>query len=401
MLWNALLLALKEIKHNSLRSFLTILGIVIGVASVIIMITVGNGATLQVTQQIESLGSNLLIISPGQRIAMGQRSTAKNFKIADLESIKKNIKNISAIAPVSTDPTTVVYSNKNWSTNITGTDNEYFSAANWKISEGRLFTETESRIGKAVCILGNTVKKELFDNQNPIGYKIRLEKMSCQVIGLLKSKGQSTLGSDQDDFILLPLRTFHRRISGNTDIKRIMISVNNNISTEKVKEEIQTLLRKIRRVSNNEEDDFTVLDMKQIANMLSSTTNTLTMLLSSIAAVGLLVGGIGIMNIMLVSVSERTREIGIRLAIGAMKRDVLTQFLVEAVVLSVLGGIIGIIVALIGSVIIVKIIGTAFVLHFNIIITALLFSAGVGIIFGYFPALKAARLNPIDALRYE
>jgi putative ABC transport system permease protein len=401
MIWNALLLALREIRRNALRSFLTILGIVIGVAAVIIMVTIGGGATVQVTEQIASLGSNLLIITPGQRMGMGQRSPAAAFAVADAQAIERESNSIAAIAAVASGAATVVFGNENWNTRVTGATNEYFKVGNWTLQSGRIFTQGELQAGKAVCVLGETVRKKLFGQQDPLGQKVRLAKMSCQVIGLLQTKGQSTMGSDQDDFMVLPLRTFQRRIAGNQDIGVIMVSVSEGVSTRKVEEDITRLLRERRHVSASEEDNFSVTDMKEIAEMVSGTTRVLTTLLGAVAAVSLLVGGIGIMNIMLVSVTERTREIGIRLAIGALEREVLTQFLVEAVALSTLGGLIGILLALGGSVALARFMDVPFVLDINIIVVAFLFSAAVGVIFGYFPARKAARMDPIDALRRE
>lgn len=401
MLWNALLLAMREIRRNIMRSFLTILGIVIGVAAVIIMVTIGGGATVQVTEQISSLGSNLLMVSPGQRLGMGQRSAAAAFEMDDVQAIAREINSIAAVAPSSYQGATVVFGNENWSTNITGTTNQYFKVGNWTFNSGRSFTESEQRAGKAVCILGQSVRKELFGGQDPLGQKIRLAKFSCQVIGLLDAKGQSTMGTDQDDLVILPLRTFQRRIAGNQDIRLLKISVKEGASTQKAEQDITRLLRERRHISANEEDNFSVMDMKEISNMLSGTTRVLTMLLGAVAAVSLLVGGIGIMNIMLVSVTERTREIGIRLAIGAMEREVLMQFLVEAVVLSSLGGIIGIVLALVGSVVLADLMQVPFVFNVNIVVLAFIFSAAVGVIFGYLPARKAARLDPIDALRHE
>ncbi|MGX9462834.1 ABC transporter permease [Shewanella sp. A14] len=401
MLWNAVLLAMREIRRNVMRSFLTILGIVIGVAAVIIMVTIGGGATLQVTEQVASLGSNLLLVSPGQRMGMGQRSSASAFRLDDAEAISRDINNISAVAPSSSQGTTVVYGNENWSTSIMGSTNQFFVAGNWIFKSGRSFTQSELRAGKAICVIGETVHKQLFGEQNPLGQKIRIEKFTCEVIGLLNAKGQSTMGSDQDDLVVLPLRTFQRRLAGNQDIKLIQISVNEGESTQKVKQAIIQLLRERRHIASNEEDDFTVMDMKEISNMLSGITKVLTTLLGAVAAVSLLVGGIGIMNIMLVSVTERTREIGIRLAIGAMEREVLLQFLVEAVMLSSLGGIVGIILALIGSVSLANLMNVPFVFNLGIILISFLFSAAVGVIFGYFPARKAAQLDPIEALRHE
>ena len=401
MIWNALSLAMREIRRNIMRSFLTILGIVIGVAAVIIMVTIGGGATVQVTEQISSLGSNLLMVSPGQRLGMGQRSAAAAFEMDDVQAIAREINSIAAVAPSSYQGATVVFGNENWSTNITGTTNQYFKVGNWTFNSGRSFTESEQRAGKAVCILGQSVRKELFGGQDPLGQKIRLAKFSCQVIGLLDAKGQSTMGTDQDDLVILPLRTFQRRIAGNQDIRLLKISVKEGASTQKAEQDITRLLRERRHISANEEDNFSVMDMKEISNMLSGTTRVLTMLLGAVAAVSLLVGGIGIMNIMLVSVTERTREIGIRLAIGAMEREVLMQFLVEAVVLSSLGGIIGIVLALVGSVVLADLMQVPFVFNVNIVVVAFIFSAAVGVIFGYLPARKAARLDPIDALRHE
>jgi putative ABC transport system permease protein len=401
MLWNALLLAMREIRRNVMRSFLTMLGIVIGVAAVIIMVTIGGGATVQVTDQISSLGSNLLMVTPGQRMGMGQRSAAPQFDMADVEAIARDIGSISAVAPSTTQAVTAVFGNENWSTSVIGTNDQYFRVRNWTIGTGRQFSQNELRAGKAVCVLGGTVRKELFGSQDPIGSKIRLEKLSCEVIGLLESKGQSTMGRDQDDLILIPLRTYQRRIAGNQDIALIQVSVQDSASTEKVEGDIKRLLRERRHISAKEDDDFSVMDLKEITKMLTGTTQVLTMLLGAVAAVSLLVGGIGIMNIMLVSVTERTREIGIRLAIGALEREVLMQFLVEAVMISSLGGIIGITLAVVSSILLTDLMHVPFVFNAGIVAVAFLFSAAVGVVFGYFPARKAARLDPIEALRHE
>ena len=401
MLWNTILLALRAIKRNVLRSFLTVLGIVIGVAAVITMVTIGGGATLQVKQQIASMGSNLLMVTPGKRLGPGQSSNTVPFKEADVEAISREIASIAAISPVSSQSLKAIFSNQNWTTQVTGSDSQYLKVTNRSISSGRTFNESEIRAGASVCLMGETVRKKLFGGQEPLGERIRLQNLSCEVIGLLNPKGQNTMGQDQDDIIIIPLRTFQRRIAGNQDVAMIQLSIQNGASTEKAQQEITRLMRERRHLSPSDDDNFNVMDMKEIASMLTGTTTLLTALLSAVAAVSLLVGGIGIMNIMLVSVTERTREIGIRLAIGALETEVLLQFLVEAVVLSSLGGLIGIGLALAGSLWLASFLRVPFVFNTNIVIVAFLFSAAVGVIFGYFPALKAARLDPIEALRHE
>ena len=401
MLGNSILLAFREIRRNVMRSFLTILGIVIGVAAVITMVTIGGGATVQVSQQISSLGSNLLMVTPGKRLGPGQSSDTVPFKMSDAEAIVRDVRSIAAVAPVSSQSLQAVSGNENWSTSVTGTDNQYFKVTNRSVRAGRIFTESELRSGSAVCILGDTVRKKLFGNQDPLGEKMRLQKLSCKVVGLLESKGQSTMGQDQDDLVVIPLRTLQRRVTGSQNISLIQVSVRDGASTEKVQRDIGQLMRERRHLAPDEEDNFNVMDMKEITKMLTGTTQMLTALLSAVAAVSLLVGGIGIMNIMLVSVTERTHEIGIRLAIGALEREVLMQFLVEAVVLSSFGGLLGIVLALAGSVWLASLLNVPFVFNAGIMVISFLFSAAVGVIFGYFPALKAARLDPIVALRHE
>ncbi len=401
MLWNALLLALRELRRNKMRSFLTMLGIIIGVAAVITLVTLGGGATKQVTEQIASLGSNMLMIRPGKQMGPGQSSGAGPFKQADADGLAREIPSLAAVAPSVSSSMTAIYASENWNTTVTGTTDDYFTISNRKIKSGRIFTSAEVRSGAAVCVIGETVSRKLFGSQDPIGSHIRLTRLSCEIIGLLQPKGQSSMGSDQDDITVIPLRTFQRRVAGNTDVTMIQVSVRDGASTEKAKKEISRLLRIRRHLSSNEEDNFDVMDLKEIASMLTGTTRILTSLLGAVAAVSLLVGGIGIMNIMLVSVTERTREIGTRLAIGALEWEVLLQFLVEAVVISSCGGMIGILVALSASVVLAKALMVPFIFNGSIILVAFLFSAAVGVIFGYFPARKAARLDPIDALRHE
>jgi putative ABC transport system permease protein len=400
MLWNTVLLALRAIRRNLLRSFLTVLGIVIGVAAVITMVTVGNGATQSVKDQISSMGSNLLIVVPGQRFGPGSDG-APLFKSADVEAIRNQITAAERVAPMVSKAVTAVYQANNWSTVVVGTSESYFVSGNWRLAAGRTFNETEERSGKAVCVIGETVRERLFGRQNPVGSEIRIKQFACEVIGLLEPKGQSAMGSDQDDTVVMPLRTVQRRLSGSPDINRLTVSVRDGASMDSVKEQVALLMRERRNIGENEEDDFRVMDTRQIAETLTSTTKILTMLLAAVAAVSLLVGGIGIMNIMLVSVTERTREIGTRLAIGALEREVLLQFLIEAVVLACLGGLVGIALATGASIGLAGLMKVPYLFDPGINLLSFAFAAAIGVIFGYFPARRAAGLNPIDALRHE
>jgi putative ABC transport system permease protein len=402
MLWNTLLLALKEIRRNLTRSFLTVLGILIGVAAVITMVTLGNGATAAVSTQISSLGSNLLMVRPGQRLGAGRDTAgAAAFKLADASAIESEVSQLNGVAPVVSRTVTVVHLASNWSTSVVGSSNAYFSVGNWKIVDGRIFSDTELQTGKAVCVLGETTSNKLFGSENPVGGTIRIKQFSCEVIGLLAAKGQSSMGRDQDDTIVMPLRTVQRRLTGNQDVGMLLVSVQDGASTSAAKQQIEVLMRERRRIAANQEDDFNVLDTREIAEMLSSTTRVLTLLLGAVAAVSLLVGGVGIMNIMLVSVTERTREIGIRLAVGALEREVLLQFLIEAVVLSSIGGLLGMMLATVASIVLANLMAVPYVFGLQINLLAFLFSAAIGVIFGYFPARRAARMDPIEALRHE
>ena len=400
--WNTLLLAFREIRRNLLRSFLTILGIVIGVASVITLVTLGDGATKMVSDQISSLGSNLLSLRPGQRMGPGMGgSGAPAFKMADVEAIKNQVSGLNAVAPTSNKSVTIVYGAENWLTSVTGTTNAWFVAGNWRISTGRQFTDSEERAGRAVCIIGETVRQQLFGNQNPVGSEIRIKQFSCEVIGLLASKGQGAMGMDQDDVVVMPLRAVQRRLTADQDVRGIMISVKDGDHIPEVMEQVKLLMRERRKLDDNEADNFSLFDTRQIAETLSGTIGTMTMLLGAVAAVSLLVGGIGIMNIMLVSVTERTREIGIRLAIGALEHEVLLQFLTEAVVLSAFGGLVGIVLAAIACYFLSDVLSVPFLFNPSINLLAFGFSATIGVIFGYVPARRAAQLDPIEALRHE
>jgi putative ABC transport system permease protein len=403
MFWNAILLALREIRRNVLRSSLTILGIVIGVAAVITMVTIGEGATAQVQADIGKLGTNLLQVFRGQGFGGpgGARVATAPFSIDDVRAIEDEIYGVEAVAPSANSGAQAIYGNNNWSTQVTGSTDKFLEVRDWTLASGRNFSDSELRAGCAVCLLGNTVKRELFAQEDPVGATIWLQKLSCQVIGVLEAKGQSGFGQDQDDLVVIPLRTLQRRMAGNADVSSILVSARDGVSTEKVQADLESLLRERRKIRPGAEDDFNVRDLKEVASAFTSSTRVLTALLGAVAAVSLIVGGVGIMNIMLVSVTERTREIGTRLAVGALARDVLLQFLIEAVVLAALGGLIGILLGLTAGAVATSAFKVPFVLNPSIVILSFTFSAAVGIVFGYFPAQRAAQLDPIEALRHE
>ena len=398
---NTLLLALREIRRNLLRSFLTMLGIVIGVSAVITMVTLGNGATQAVQNQIASLGSNLLQVRPGQRLGPGGGG-GPAFAVADVEAIASQIGGVRAVAPEVRSGTTVVANGRNWTTSVTGTNNDWFQIGNWTIASGRGFEPDEEKVGAAVCVIGATVKRELFGaGADPIGEPLRVKQFSCNVVGVLASKGQGAMGNDQDDTVVLPLATVQRRVVGHTRVNTLLVSMRDGSDTNRVKASLTQLLRERRKLADGDDDIFNVLDTRQIADTLSGTTQVMTMLLGAVAAVSLVVGGIGIMNIMLVSVTERTREIGVRLAIGALEREVLLQFLIEAVALAALGGLIGIVLATGASIALAQVMQVPYRFDASINLLSFAFSAAIGVVFGYFPARRAARLDPIDALRHE
>ena len=403
MFIETLKLSLRTILRNALRSFLTVLGIIIGVAAVIAMVALGQGTTAQVTSSVAKLGSNLLMVraargGPGPDVA---GATPKSFSLRDAEAISTQVQGVRVVAPAASTQMTAVYGNLNHAMSVTGTDNRFFDARDWPVVEGREFTDAELQSGTASCILGNTTKTTLFGDSDPLGATIRLKQVSCKVIGMLEAKGASGFGTDQDDIVIMPLKTVQRRVIGNTDVPLIYVAVADGYTTADVTNGIDELLRERRHIGVGERDDFSVFDMAQIASVLTGITGVLTGLLAAVAGVSLLVGGIGIMNIMLVSVTERTREIGIRLAIGAEAGQVLMQFLVEAVVLSLFGGLVGILVGFGLSAVAASFLHVPLVVDPKIVAIAFLFSAAVGVVFGYFPARRAARLDPIEALRHE
>ena len=401
MFLNTILLALRSIRRNLLRSFLTILGIVIGVSAVITMVTLGNGATLAVQQQIQGLGTNLLQIRTGQRIGPGA-APAPAFKDTDAQVIAQQIGGIAAVAPEARSSVTLVADGRNWSSTVIGSTNAWLQAGNWKLSQGREFTDEELRAGKAVCLIGSTLHRELYQNSDDVlGRQLRVKAFSCSIIGVLDSKGQGAFGNDQDDQVLIPLKTLQRRVTGNTRVSTLLVSMADDSDPERVKNSLRDLLRELRKLAPGDEDNFNVLDTKQLADTMAGTTKVMTTLLGAVAAVSLLVGGIGIMNIMLVSVTERTREIGLRLAIGALESEVLLQFLIEAVVLAALGGLIGIAIAGLASVGLAQVMQVPFIFNPMVNLLSFVFSAAIGVLFGYFPARRAAQLDPIEALRHE
>ena len=397
---NTLLLSLRSIRRNLMRSFLTILGIVIGVSAVITMVTLGNGATLAIQNQISGLGTNLLQVRPGQRMGPGSGG-APAFKDTDADAIAQQIGGVAAVAPEGRTGGSVVAGGRNWSTSIIGSTNAWLQTGNWTVQNGREFSDAELRSGAAVCIVGSTVQRELFGGRDPVGQMLRVRAFTCEVVGMLGSKGQGAFGNDQDDVVLLPLKTLQRRVTGSTRVQTLLVSMQEGSDPERVKASVTQLLRERRKLAAGDEDNFNVLDTKQLADTLSGTTKVLTTLLGAVAAVSLLVGGIGIMNIMLVSVTERTREIGLRLAIGALEREVLLQFLIEAVVLAALGGLIGIVLATGASVLLSSVMDVPYVFNAGVNLMSFVFSAGIGVLFGYFPARRAARMDPIEALRHE
>jgi putative ABC transport system permease protein len=402
MLWESVKLALRSVRRNVLRSILTLLGIVIGVGAVIALVTIGSGANEKISSDIAKLGSNMLIVRPGNQ-GPGQpgANDARSFTERDVEALRSGVSEVRAIAPTASKQATVVFEATSSDINVTGADEAYFITQDWTFKEGGSFTASDVRAASNVCVIGTTVVSTMLPNVEPIGQTIRLNAMPCTVVGVLASKGQSAFGTDQDNIVVMPLRTFQRRIAGNIKITNISVSANSPLAVKSAQDSITAILRATRHIGENDADDFSVRDMTQIAATMSSTTTIMTGLLGAVAAVSLLVGGIGIMNIMLVSVTERTREIGIRLAIGALASQVLTQFLVEAVVLCLLGGVLGVCLGLGLASLATTLLDLPFAPDPKVIVVAFSISGLIGLVFGFFPARNAARLDPIEALRHE
>lgn len=400
-------IALRAIRANKMRSTLTSLGIIIGVAAVIIMLAIGHGAQISIQEDMKTMGSNLIIIRSGSSTsggARGGRGSLPTMKAGDGNAIQEKISKIRLAAPVLEQTNQVVYGNANWATSITGTDNRYFELKEWALAYGRSFSDSDVKNASKVAVLGRTVVTELFGDVDPIGKTVRIKGLPFTVIGVLEKRGENGMGMDQDDGVYIPITTAQKKVIGITfpdQVNVVMLQAVDAESTYSAQEDIRRLLRQRHNLGANKDDDFIIMNLTQMQEMMESSTRIMTILLGSIASISLIVGGIGIMNIMLVSVTERTREIGIRMAIGAKSWDIRMQFLTEAVVLSLIGGIIGIITGFSG-VELIKIFSN-FKAQISIlyVIVPFCFSGLVGILFGFYPAYKASLLNPINALRYE
>jgi putative ABC transport system permease protein len=401
---NIFRLALRSLARNKLRSSLTMLGIVIGVGAVIATVSIGQGAEFLIRQSIQSLGTNAVFISAGSNRPGGLRMgfwAVKSLTMDDVLAILREVPLIREASPVVVNRQQVVYQNQNWSTTVNGTSPNYFTIRTWAVSSGTVFSDEEVETDANVCVLGTTVSRYLFGEEDPVGKIIRIRDLPFKVVGLLESKGQSVTGDDQDDRLFAPYTTVQKKLSGITWIQYINASAISPEASEASVPQIESLLRERHRIRPGTDDDFSVRTQSDVADLLTSTQRVMTLLLGSIASVSLLVGGIGIMNIMLVSVTERTREIGLRMAVGATEADVQSQFLIEAVTLSLMGGLLGIVAGLGGSAAISNFLGWPTLLSASAIAAAALFAGAVGVFFGYYPARKAARLDPIEALRYE
>jgi putative ABC transport system permease protein len=396
---------MRSLGKNKLRTLLTMMGIIIGVASVISMLAIGEGSKKNIQASISSMGTNSIMIIPGTITQGGVRmeaGTSQTLKREDAEAIAERCENVIYVSPLVSKGSQIVAGSENWQTIVMGVFNDYFLIRNLNMKNGTGFSESDDRSAAKVCVIGKTIVNNLFgENSEPVGEVIRINRMPFKIIGILEEKGQNTFGQDQDDVILAPFSTVQKRMLSTTNVNMIIASAISEEQIEGAKEEITQLIRDRHKLSEKEEDDFTVRTQSDISNIFGSVSRVLTILLASIAGISLLVGGIGIMNIMLVSVTERTREIGIRLAVGAKSKDVLIQFMIESVFISFLGGIIGIVFGILVAVSVAKFGGWPVSVTVFSILLSFLFSAVVGVFFGWYPARKASNLNPIDALRYE
>lgn len=404
MFLNALFLAFKQIRRNLLRAFLTMLGVIIGVISVVVMIAIGNGVKQNIQTQIKNLGSNIIMLNPARGFGSGGGSLRRNFSSAEVATLKHNLAFVRAVAPVVYSETLVRYGGKNAQVQISGVDEDYLLASAWELESGRAIEAREYDTGARVCLVGQSVVKELFNQENPLGARVRIRDSMCEIVGVLESKGQGSRGNDQDNVILMPLKTFSNFVFGTNSpffISQVLISLDDGVDNVSSVAKLRQIMLQIRPPQEGQRELFEIWDAKEMAKAMEETAKTMTLFLGAIASVSLFVGGIGIMNIMLVSVTERTREIGTRLAIGALESEVLMQFLVESVVISSLGGCIGIVLGFFGALLASYVLVLPFVFDIGVAFMAFCISVLIGIIFGYLPAKKASMQDPINALRYE